>query len=718
MKRIVSVLLLSILSLCVFAQRAAFDFKTKCWGYKSGERWTVEPIYQDVSKLGHEKSPAKLGGKWGMIDINDGTVLIPFEYDRPFVFDKGEYAKVIKNGNVGYIDMNNKWYDNISSGASLQDRKGSKKNPSLRYDVGKEHVYKVGDYIPFMDEEGLWGYMQYNEPVIDAKWDFAGPFFEGLAAVALNGKYGYIDKDGKCVIPYRYEFAGEFHDGLAAACQNGKYGFVDKSGRSAIPYKFEDAGQFDNGLAAVIFSGTEYYVDTDGNMYASREEVRRTYSSFAKQFVESHVNAWQKKGKYEKTADWQKRVNESTRNAVIDSLLILAEKEYIAYQGAEVENRQNIVEYDADGEIFLIYDERFGSLLVPVPVSQAESFEHDFSMMSRENQYYVSNDVLALKSSVFLSPDGKKYIYNNVEPLEFASVDIVYNFENIDVVDVASSSTSAGAKQQIERKSINAGKSDVDLNIPVSGIEDEKTFAVIIANEKYQSVSEVSYAESDGRTFRDYCIKTLGIPDRNIRFVPNATLVNMWAQVDWLTNIAKVHNGGARLIFYYAGHGIPDESSRDAYLLPVDGTGANIRTGYKLGELYSSLSKYPSNSVLVFLDACFSGAERSGNMLASARGVALKAKKEVPEGNMVVFSAAQGDETAYKYEDKGHGLFTYFLLKRLQETGGKVSLGDLSGYISEQVSKYSVIENSKTQTPSVIPSESMGGWKDMPLRLL
>lgn len=231
-----------------------------------------------------------------------------------------------------------------------------------------------------------------------------------------------------------------------------------------------------------------------------------------------------------------------------------------------------------------------------------------------------------------------------------------------------------------------------------------------------QSVTEVDCAENDGNMFREYCHKTLGVPKKNIHFVPNATLVNMWAQVDWLESIAKAYDGDASLIFYYAGHGIPDEGTRDAYLLPVDGSGSNVKTGYKLSELYSSLSKFPTRQTVVLLDACFSGAERTGDMLVAARGVALKSKKEVPKGNLIVFSAASGDETAYQYTDKGHGLFTYFLLKKLKETKGDVSLGDLAAYVQEQVYRHSVIENSKSQTPTVIPSSELSGdWAAMRL---
>ena len=122
----------------------------------------------------------------------------------------------------------------------------------------------------------------------------------------------------------------------------------------------------------------------------------------------------------------------------------------------------------------------------------------------------------------------------------------------------------------------------------------------------------------------------------------------------------------------------------------------------------------PTKKVTVLMDACFSGAKRSGGMLAAARGVAIKAKAAAPKGNMVVLSAAQGDETAYKYEDVKHGLFTYFLLKKLKETKGSVTMGELSNYLKDQVGRYSIVENGKSQTPSVMISDNLrSSWEEL-----
>jgi hypothetical protein len=260
--------------------------------------------------------------------------------------------------------------------------------------------------------------------------------------------------------------------------------------------------------------------------------------------------------------------------------------------------------------------------------------------------------------------------------------------------------------------------SDVDENIPTSNKKNATTFAVIIANENYQSVASVPFALNDGNIFREYCLKTLGIPEKQIKYVPNATGNQIKQQVGWLQTICDVFGENAQIIFYYSGHGIPDESNRTAYLLPVDGIGTDVTTGYKLDNLYAALGNIPSKNVIVFMDACFSGNTRNDGkeMLVAAKGVAIKARSGMPQGSMVVFSAAQGAETAYPDYEEKHGMFTYYLLKKLQETEGNVTLQELGEYIIDNVRKKSAI-NGKLQTPCVTPSASLdASWREWKLK--
>lgn len=277
--------------------------------------------------------------------------------------------------------------------------------------------------------------------------------------------------------------------------------------------------------------------------------------------------------------------------------------------------------------------------------------------------------------------------------------------------------TPVGLQASTLQQSVAIPVSMVDENIPVSSQTDENVFVVIIGNEKYEEEAEVPFAENDAKVFYEYCRKTLGISEKHIRLYLNAGYNNIRKAVSWLKQGMTAYGESGRIIFYYAGHGIPNETDKSAYLLPVDGIGRDTESAYSLSKLYQTLGEIPAQSVTVFLDACFSGAKRDGQMMSSARGVAIKAKPQEAKGNMVIFTAAQGDETAYPFKSQKHGMFTYYLLKKLQETQGDVTLGELGDYLTNEVKRESFDENNKIQTPTVIPSSAMmNQWRTMKLK--
>lgn len=263
---------------------------------------------------------------------------------------------------------------------------------------------------------------------------------------------------------------------------------------------------------------------------------------------------------------------------------------------------------------------------------------------------------------------------------------------------------------------VPAAVSDADTDIPVTDKKNDKTFAIVIGNENYTQAVHVTYALGDAQAFARYCQLTLGLPETNIRRYQDATFGMMLSAVKDMQAIAEAYGKEAKFIFYYAGHGVPNEEGTDAYLLPVDVDAASPEACYPLSRLYKELGEMGAASVTVFLDACFSGSQRGEGMLASARGVAIKPKMAQPQNNLVVFSAASGQETAYPYQEKQHGLFTYFLLKKLQETKGNVSLGELADFVTTKVKQRSIVVNRKSQTPTVQAPPAMGtNWKSIRL---
>lgn len=265
--------------------------------------------------------------------------------------------------------------------------------------------------------------------------------------------------------------------------------------------------------------------------------------------------------------------------------------------------------------------------------------------------------------------------------------------------------------------------SDVDENIPAKQGFFANRFAIIIGNEDYASFqqgltqeSNVAFARYDAIRFKEYAVKVFGIPESNIRLLTDATTGRMNQDIELITKMAKTYGMGAEIIFYYAGHGFPDENSKVPYLVPVDVNAANITSAIKLTDIYTKLSETGADRVTVFLDACFSGGGRQSGLL-SARMVKLKPRIEIPSGKLVCFTASSGEQSSLPYNQKQHGMFTYFLLKALQETKGEISYEQLDDYLLKNVSMNSLQINGKEQNPQLNISNEVGDdWKTWTIR--
>ena len=609
-------------------------------------------------------------------------------------------------------------------------------------------IFAQSELEPRKDSNGKWGYSFNDQWVIQPRFERAASFSEDAACVRMNNKFGFINNVGEVIIPYRFDVAFSFSEGLAAVCANDKWGFINHTGTSVIPYRFDNAKSFSEGLAPVYVNGkwgfidregkcqsaykydnvnpfsdglaaAEYrgkwgFIDNEGNWYNAKEDYIPSFTRYARLFVESEINKWQVKGKYEKTIDWQVRVNELTREQKVSEFTKVAEQQYITEFGKKINISQRLSDYDADNEIFLIKDDNFGDLLVPVPIADAPRFEQEFYTMKRTVRYFIEDDHLGLAEMTFSNDDDRSFVYSNQASLDYFVTRIDYKFDSIEIDQNAITRMERGEQNVRYAQLSNATKSDVDIDIPMSTTKNENTFAVIIANELYKHEQPVAYAKTDGESFRNYCVQTLGLPEDRIHFCADATLNEMRMAINWITDIGEAFGEEAKVLFYYAGHGVADDSSRSSFLLPVDGSGRDPESGYATEKLYAQLGAMPVGSVVVMLDACFSGAMRNGEMMVESRGVAIRPKEAEPTGNMVIVSATTGDETAAVYAQQGHGLFTYFLLKKLQETKGDCSLGELVEYLQRRVNQESIVANKRPQTPTVIYSEAMiDQWQDI-----
>ena len=447
-----------------------------------------------------------------------------------------------------------------------------------------------------------------------------------------------------------------------------------------------------------------------------------SYQEFAKNYIEGKLGDWAKKGEFEKIDDYQKRVTEGGLQNEYQKLKAQAEKEYLdKYAFSFVPRDLELQPYDATNETYLIttpYGE--ATIKVPLKNKEAEMFKSAWSNNNveiRAPRYMIDNDKLAIASITFKTASGKSYSYDSSKAASYQVPDVRINLDTY----LKQTSTAQATSSKSNNAKILAKTSDVDKDIPETNKKNNNAFALIIANENYKNVANVASALHDGQTFNDYCEKTLGIPKSQIVFLTDATSGDFWSEFDNLKGRIENRHEDVDVILYYSGHGLPDDATKEAYLMPVDAQPQSKRTLIKLQEVYDGLSSLKNASVYAFMDACFSGSARESGQkdtpVIAARGVALRHKEAEPEGNFFILSAASAQQTAFPYEEKDHGMFTYWLLKKLQDSKGGATLEDITTYVTDKVSGTSQEINHRAQTPTHKATGKLSGtWKSKKLR--
>ena len=250
---------------------------------------------------------------------------------------------------------------------------------------------------------------------------------------------------------------------------------------------------------------------------------------------------------------------------------------------------------------------------------------------------------------------------------------------------------------------------DILYPVPTMNKGNENTFAIIIGNYECQNFPAMYI---DLSIFKEYIQKTLGLKDKQIKILKNPSLGDMIVAFDWIKNVTEAYNGESKVIVYYTGPGISDESTGEAFILPNDADALDPLSGYSVNELCETFGNMSAKSIVVILDACFNGTKNDGTMIASSRGVAIKSKPATPRGNMVLMTASSNDETAYAVDDYYRGVFTTKFLQKVKETKGEATLGEIFDFASKEVSKNIILEKGKPQTPQVIVSPQLGdSWR-------
>jgi len=149
-------------------------------------------------------------------------------------------------------------------------------------------VMCVGLTVPVMADNFYW--------IIEAQFEQARSFFDGLAAVMVGGLWGFIDTAGNIVIEPQFYNAFRFFEGLAAiAFERSSWGFIDATGNIVIEPQFHLALRFSEGLASVSIGGPLNwgFIDTSGNMVIEPQyRNARPFSEGLSSVAVGNLNNW------------------------------------------------------------------------------------------------------------------------------------------------------------------------------------------------------------------------------------------------------------------------------------------------------------------------------------------------------------------------------------------------------------------------------------------
>ena len=560
---------------------------------------------------------------------------------------EGEWKNDKKNGIGSFFYLNGQKY--------VGEWKNGKRNGqgTLTYNTGQ--ILYEGEWM-----NGLWsGQGTYYSN----QGKYVGEWKDGKR----NGQGTYIWNNGD-------RYVGEWKGGKRNGQGTFYYFFIGDK------YVGEWKGGKEDGKGTYIWNNGDRYEGIFKDGFRIDRPSNFSNEKIVEKFLDSKINLDNYEGIYR-----YQNIN-NTDNAQYKFLIL---KDEFKYNGYLISAKCNKCEYWKAGSLIFEMTEGAYKGLLDVQWNFAINNKKQ-SILYSEFDGGILSDKEGLSILKLYPKLEKNNIVNNRESESNYTVDVLSNSRIIQ-----------------ENNNKQKGSSEVNIDIPKNN-KLKNRYAIVIGNENYSSFQktlekeqDVPFAVNDANTFKKYALETLGVEEENLFFLENATSGQMNQTIDLVTKIVSKLGNKAELIFYYAGHGFPDELTKEPYLIPVDVSSSYLNNAISLDELYEKFSKTGAKKVLAFVDACFSGGARENSLLAS-RGVKINPKMTDISNNLVVFSASSETQSALPYNEENHGMFTFYLLKKIKESKGRITLGELFDYVSEEVSLNSLKINQKEQDPNVI----------------
>lgn len=733
----------------------------KSYLYEDGKKKTLPSAYEFYPfSDGFARIKDAKNGKWGYADAK-GVIRINPRYDSATDFNSG--LAVVTLGGKAYSV--NKAGDRkalsftpdsslvvFSNGAGyFRNSAGNLSFFTKGFRVVQGEYSEVNDFSDGLarvkDTKGVTHYL--NEDGVKTltlkNYADAGNFCEGKAWVRKNGKYGYINTRGSLVVDTLFSYASDFNSQLAYVARGQRQGVIKMSSPKDL-FPMLDISEIT-------------LADASGNDVVEADEAFSISFKVRNLGDESLNDAVVTLGLDAQQMDWF--AYDSTRTAI--GTLRPGEERTVTFTGASNTNVVSeginlTLKGEADNLFsFPSFPYTFTASGIAASRPVLETFwvyTDDHSPLAPGQEatlkMTVKNTGTDMAKDVTINldwPEGIEFKDKNLtiasiapdQTAEITTTFTVTDASNKEYSMVAMVDEFTHKRNDVKYISFETGKRNALTNL-VSGVTtvqadyipqtikkmaqsellvdlDQRAdfaknrFALVIGNEDYNSMKQgatyqpdVEFAVRDAETFAKFATNVMGVKEDNVILVKNATYAQMKSNLEKITKLAKANPEDLELIVYYAGHGQVDGDSKESYLIPVDVSITSPTAGMRLEDFYGTLSACKAEKTVVFLDACYSGV---------GRGIIIRPKETPVKGNIVVMTATSSTQRSMPYQEKNHGLFTYFLLKALKDGGSSMSIGQLYDQVSETVKTKSILINNAEQTPELINGPDIDpNWRE------
>lgn len=344
--------------------------------------------------------------------------------------------------------------------------------------------------------------------------------------------------------------------------------------------------------------------------------------------------------------------------------------------------------YDAEAEIlhmdFTIANTDYKkSVTLKVPAQVAESIHKNINLLSPLAIFILEDNSIKLKEikalydrNIYVATlTDKQFVPEKIEvALKDTKVDfkadqqVNLKLQNPNLNDqYRVSAISYGESAQAYGKNYNDDLTPLVNGFPAKPI-DPKKWLFMIAVENYDETDKVIFAKNSAEAFKKIAQKAFGIAEQNtISLIDDkATGQAIVGKLDYF--LKERLKEGDSIYFYYSGHGVPDNDSGESFILPKDNIPDYIakEERFKLANIYKQLSDSKASKIIAFIDACFSGRTDAGQMFKGTAPALSRTKTvKFDESKMTVLSAAGNNQYANAFDEKGHRMFSYYLVKTL-----------------------------------------------------